>query len=336
MALPPYCSADISAFDFVHGILRVPSQFVWYRAYDPALSQLPEHPLFYGDKTVAWLYARATGRPLGEFQPRRDLRLLDIRYVAAILSYLLTRDLRDQPIIAKLVASLGLCSMTKQIELLSELTAGDSRAADSIDRMLRFRDLAVKPDWVHPFEIQGVRVGITEIDYDVMAWLKELFGGVVDGIIAPAMPSPFHDQVHPDIDRSMLYQELVLFSPASVLRFVQDVPVGARLEYNRPTLHFNDFVLNEFRGQWLQPPRPIRYRAPGGKETATATATTAPLTNVRDAYAEALMSHPRLLKDWKRQVLQWRPTIRRLQKAHRFLRQESLTFWTTSPQLAAT
>jgi len=324
--LPSYCAANIHSFDFVHGIIRVPSQIVWYRAYAPDVPMLSQKPLFFGDKTVSWTYARGTGRPLGEFQPIRDLRLLDMRYVISILSYMLHQDFRSHHIAAKLVASLGLCTMPKQIELLSELTADAAaypQAAAFIHRMRQFCNLEVKPDWVHPFEIQGVRVGITDIDYEVMTWLKKLFESVADGIIAPAMPSPFHDQVHTDIERSMLYPEVVLFSSADILRHVQNVPIGERLEYNRPTLNFNDFVQNEFQGQWLRPPRNIRYSAAGGKESSALT--------VRDAYAEELMRNPQLQKDWDRRVREWMPMIRRIQKSDRFLRHESVMLWTLKP-----
>ena len=322
--LPAYCAANIHQFDFVHGIIRIPSQFVWYRAYALDTPILSQNPQFFGDRTVSLKYAKGKGRPLGEFQPVRELRLLDMRYVMSILPYMLNHEFRSHQIAKKLVASLGLCTMPKQIELLTELIADDyPQAAPFIDRMRQFCNLETKPDWVHPFEIQGVRAGITNIDYEVMIWLKKLFESVVDGIIAPSMPSPFHDQVYTDIERSMLYSELILFSPANVLRHIHNVPLEERPEYDRLTLDFNDLIRDQFQGQWLRHPRNIRYSAMGGKGTST--------FEIRDAYAEELMRNPKLQKELDRKVRGWMPIIRRIQKSDRFLQQESVTLWSVKP-----
>ena len=321
MVLPRHYAASIADFEYTHGIINMPSGMVWYRAYDPALPPLINGPLYFGDKATSWLYAQ-NGRLLGEFQPRHDLRVLDLRYVMSMLPYMIHNDFNTE-IAKKITVALGLCTMSKQIELLEELF--DGQDVTGVERMKQFMDLQDKPNWVNPFEIQGVRVGITDIDYEVMEWLKALFYPIVDGIIAPALPSPFHDQMSPSISQSKLLQELVLFDPVNTLVHLQDVTVGPILQYNRPTMNFNQLIRDEFRGTWLTEPSQIRWRPItiiGGGHSSI---------KVRDCRAEHLFKNKDEFKKWTKIVKTWQPTIKRIRKTSLFLQKVCFTMIEVGP-----
>jgi hypothetical protein len=209
---------NFSNFEFVHGVFPLPTDHLIFRSHDPS-SPISRFPLYFGDLEVAEFYQQVSqGRTIKVCMPNKQLNVLDMRYVCAILPILMnpvnkTKDYIN--ILKKLSLTLGLVTFEKQIHILQQYQK--PALQPYIDRMTAFKNLQNKPNWVNPLEIQGVRCGITDHDYNVMIFLKELFGHLVDGIIAPAMPSPFHDQVSQDIRTSKIYQELIIFDPQTVL-----------------------------------------------------------------------------------------------------------------------
>jgi hypothetical protein len=108
-----------------------------------------------------------------------------------------------------------------------------------IQRMEDFCNLQSKPSWTNPVELRGVRCGITDIDYMVMGFLKELFGDLVDGIIAPALYSPTIN------NNDMIYQELIIFDPSRSLCEV--MPSSHSLEIQLPSIILDEYIRNRFR-----------------------------------------------------------------------------------------
>lgn len=209
---------DFREFEFVHGIFQLPENIYIFRAEDPSIPRDPNMPLFFGDYEVASFY-KSQDRELRMYQPKQSIRVLDMRYIQSVLPQLfnisrLSQDSIDVIYYASLV--LGLVSYEKQMQMLE--SENIPALQPMIQRMREFQALPNKPSWVNPIEMRGVRCGITDIDYMIIGFLKRLFGQVVDGIIAPALPSPYHDQYKgADIRTSHMYQELILFHPDHVL-----------------------------------------------------------------------------------------------------------------------
>lgn len=294
----------IKEFDYTHGIITLPKESIWYRAYSPNRPLLTGTPLFFGDIEVAFINTQQDNRHLGEFKCMRSLRVLDIRYVMSILPFVFCKDSPDMEMMKKITISLGLCSMEKQMQLLRELPEHKyPNLPESIKRMETFVGLDAKPNWTNPIELKGVRVGIT--DYLVMMWLKDLFGNVVDGIIAPVLPTPFHDQ-------SMMYEELIIFQPNEVLRFVQDRPITDKLIYYVPTGEFQQFL--EAHDKIVFDAKPIRY-----SRTATQRGGKPSVPLVKDEMGEKMAVNAKFRREVDDKQKHWTKDIKRIQRSQQFL-----------------
>lgn len=316
--LPNEVSFRFNEFDFIYGTIELPEQAIWYRAYDRARPRLSNMATCFGDMDTAWMYAKGTGRPLGAFRCRRKLRVFDMRFVQALLPHMLRRNIYHT-VFEKVILALGLCSFHRQIELLDALPEPrDGAVRDilttSVNRMREFARLPDNrlPGWTNPVEMQGVRIGITDDDYIVMTWLKALFGHMIDGIIAPRMPSPFHDQWKSDIRESVLMEELILFSPDEVLEYARDSPVGARMTYEVLTVPFQDVRVNSLQSVTQNPPH---IRRQGGSHEATQRLP----TMVRDAMGERLQSDTVALRAFKHMCASWKPHIQSMKRMDTFM-----------------
>jgi hypothetical protein len=274
---------DFRDFEFVHGIFQLPENIYLFRSEDPSIPRDPTMPLFFGDYEVASFY-KLPGRELRMYKPKQPIRVLDMRYVQSVLPQLfnisrLSKDALDVIHYTSLV--LGLVSYEKQIQMLEAENV--PALQPMIQRMRDFAPLPNKPSWVNPIEMRGVRCGITDVDYMIMGFLKKLFNRVVDGIIAPALPSPYHDQCKgDDIRTSHIYQELILFHPEHSL---DQVPIP-----NTPISRFN---MQEYINRLMVSQIPeteitsrslvIQNHQSGGRET------THPV-EPRDAMAEQIAS----------------------------------------------
>ena len=244
---------DIKDFEFVHGPFNLPDNIYIFRAEDPSRSIPPSYPKFFGDYEAAnFYYSIGQGsRILKAYRVKPLTRVLDIRYIQATLPFLWdthNKSSDDIDIVKMVSLVLGLTSFNRQIELLQEVLDISMYKDDLkkyIQRMKDFRNLKSKPSsWTNPVELRGVRCGITDIDYMVMGFLKELFGDLVDGIIAPALYSPFHTTINNDITKSMMYQELIIFDPSRSLREV--VTSSNSLEIQSPSIILDEYIRNRF------------------------------------------------------------------------------------------
>jgi hypothetical protein len=109
--------------------------------------------------------------------------------------------------------ALGLCSYKTQVAMLESFVS-QVRAKVKNPEELEFvesrinymKHFDITAGQANPFEPEGVRVGETQIDANIMLFLKELLADICDGFIAPRMFSPFHvgDTTH---------EEIVIFDP---------------------------------------------------------------------------------------------------------------------------
>ena len=309
----------LQSFDFIHGVTLVPSEAIWYRGCRSD-EVLGNDPLFFGDMEVAWLNAHQPGRVLREYKCVKALRLIDMRYIMAILPYII-KNTDNINTIERLYRGLGICTFRKQIELLEKLNNSDyPDLVNAIRRMRLFEKLKKKPSWVSPVEMRGVRAGIANEDYLLISWLKDLFEKTVDGIVSPALPTPFHDQGMPDVGRSVMMQELIIFNPKRCLEFIQERPVKSIIEYHYQTLPFDMILKSNYRefvsghlimsgGTTLQPktPRKIVYL---------------PNKDEIDGKTKALLVDERRA---------WMPHIRRIQKSQEYLKHTYSTMLVLQP-----
>ena len=242
---------NIDKFEFVHGPFVLPENIYIFRAEDPARPVPPTYPKFFGDYEVASFYAdKNKNRCLKAYTLRDRVRVLDMRYVQAILPFLWgpVTSASDKEIIKMTSLVLGLTSLNTQIEMLHEVHNKSSNkiaTAPYIARMEAFRNLRTKPSWMNPIESQGVRCGITDIDYIVMGFLKSLFGDLIDGIIAPALYSPFHDTISYDVSKSMMYQEIIIFDPSRSL--IEVSTTSNQLSVEVPPIVLHEYIRNKLR-----------------------------------------------------------------------------------------
>ena len=314
----------ITNFDYTHGIITV-DQSCWYRAYDPEKVVLSDYPAFFGDIDVAYLNLAQGNRKLGEFIAQRPLHLLDMRYVMSILPYIITVG-TYHPIYDKVTVALGLCSFKRQIELLNQFNPSKDPNMDrGINRMERFSNLQSKPSWVNPIELKGVRIGIGDIDFEVVMFLKDLFSPIIDGIIAPRLQSPFHDQMYDDIECSMMYEELIIFKPSSVLTFVQDRAITPTLKYYLPTGDFQQ-VVNSYMNLTtsIKPVRVPRQR--GGNALQGK-----PL--IKDKLGELMDTNVEFRRKMNKLRNSWLPIIRNIHNSQSFFQKKQIPMILLSPEM---
>jgi len=240
---------DIKDFEFVHGPFNLPDNIYIFRADDPSRSIPQSYPKIFGDYEAAHFYYTIGqgSRILKAYRVKPLTRVIDIRYIQATLPFLWDTHIKsdDDIDIVKMVSLvLGLTSFNRQIELLHEIldiSMYKDVIKNYIQRMEEFCNLKSKPSWTNHVELRGVRCGITDIDYMVMGFLKELFGDLVDGIIAPALYSPTINN-----NDMKMYQELIIFDPSRSLREVMTSSSNS-LEIQLPSIILDEYIRNRFR-----------------------------------------------------------------------------------------
>ena len=238
--LAPLIQLDFEDFPVVMHPFVVPEKTVWYRAAPNSEATLSNVPRFFGSYRTSAFYAEMPGRTLKAYSSIRALRLLDMRHVQCMMRMMVASRRTSQvsapahTAMELLNVALGLCSFSTQTNILLSMQKNALHPASiepGIKRMLDFaKNVAQRmqqaprsfPTWMNYIEAGGVRIGITDIDYMVMDVLKKLFEGIVDGILAPVMRSPFHDQ-------GKMFEELVLFHPEEVLTELTALPQSPRL-----------------------------------------------------------------------------------------------------------
>lgn len=324
MNYPRSFAFKISSFDFLQGVFVVPVGSIWYRAYNKEAPLLTDTPSFFGDMEVAFFNAHQAQRDIGEFQSKKQLRLLDMRYVMAILPYVLQHASTSTDVISKVMMALGIVTFQKQIDILETLSVAEYPwIPDYIQRMKQFQSLKVKPLWANHVELQGVRIGITNIDYEVMSWLKALLYPIVDGIIAPALNTPFHDQGDADVTKSVMYQELILFHPKEQLEYIGDRPRTSRVQYYHMTIPFQEAFVNlEARNSLTPSNGRIRYRGGSGVK----------IPMIKDEMGDRIAIDVTTKKRYKAWVQSWMPEIRVLHKKCPWLKKAMVCIPLATPE----
>jgi hypothetical protein len=215
------------------GLIRIPANTLVWRGYDTRYPAVSNRPAYYGNYNTAYWYAH--GRPsarLGAFTSRRDLNLIDYRFMQVLLMHLFEGKEDENYIIAGTTISFGLCSYGHQLKLLDALYGKIPGWAEDIARIRSMYN----PSLVS--EQRGIRIGETTHDSTVMGFLREIFDGIADGYIAPSMYSPYHDEKND----WMTSPEIIIFNPEkstiyelpSTTHITGDLPFMDILKYNYP------------------------------------------------------------------------------------------------------
>lgn len=195
--------------------ILIPSNMVFYRGYDKAYPVISDRVTHFGSKETASGYARYSNTELGAFTNTRLLRVFDFRYMKLLLKQLFSSrtdaSFEHLEPMARVTLSYGLCSLRDQISLMQKLVpsaAGLFAVEAWYKRDIDGKEWADIPLDINPFTPDGIRVAETNNDAQTLHFVKHIFGDIVDGFIAPKMPSPFH--VEKD---GFVSAELVLFDP---------------------------------------------------------------------------------------------------------------------------
>lgn len=201
---------DFEKFDSFYGdTIDIPPGAVFWRGYDPKFPVISSRPSYYGYKDHAKHYIREPSYRLGAFTNTKQLELLDVRFMKALLreffqSIKTTEKLtdKDEELIMATTTSFGLCSLGHQIKLLKYIYR------DNLSKLKGLPELEKLYNPNSAFELQGVRVGETTLDSYTMGFLKGLFRGIAHGFIAPRLETPFHIE-----KRGTINPEIILFDP---------------------------------------------------------------------------------------------------------------------------
>lgn len=253
------------------GAITLDAGALFFRASSRWLSGIPSAgPLYVGSHATASFYAaNDRGRALEAYRTTRPVRLLDVRLFGMLVPEILRlRAMPTPPAEARWMRAMALCyggcSFAAQLKLLEDFAAEAGRPAGDLDpyrRMVAYRDAAAAtPDLV---ELQGVRVGLTDLDYEVMAIVRNLFANV-DGLIAPRLSTPAHVQ---NAENRML-EEVVFFYPQVALQAVPYAYVAGR---EMPTRSVRDFFPENSHPLFTDPSRAyIAVRRAGAPRVAEA------------------------------------------------------------------
>jgi len=188
-------------------------------------SSINSRPSYFGEIDNASKYLKS-GRKLGIFSTKREIKLLDIRYISQIINDLiLLRKNNDFETIIKgymtLALSYGLISLYKQLSLykMRYLTTldNDIKYKKIIEYHNEFESKKNKDLFQNPLELQGIRIGETNNDVDSTFILKEIFEDFFDGFICPITFSPYFDD-------NNIPNEILLFNPLNTIVEINNIP----------------------------------------------------------------------------------------------------------------
>lgn len=213
-------------FSTAYGVVRIPANLIFYRGYDTSYPSVSAKPAYYSGKEIAKKYAEKNKRILGIFTNTRELKLLDIRFMKALLKELFDKNKSDNTSLA-VTLSFGLSSLYHQIRLAK------IRYSKADLPGLKALQASYKESL---YEQPGVRIAETTNDAETMGFLSTIFNGFVDGFISPRLYSPFHVE-----KGGTMSPELIIFRPES--SFIQQLQ---RIPKEFTTTSFDEIFTSQF------------------------------------------------------------------------------------------
>ena len=207
------------AFEPAMSPILIPEGCTFMRGYDKRFSFPTHRPAYFThDVGVAMGYAKRPGHALGHVETMRSLRVLDVRYMCAVLRVMFAKRLRvdrdSNDAIRTTTLAYGLSSLAAQLELYrsrySEAMDTPGAAGLALGASMRAMQGHLRaPDVLDefPVEVPGIRVAETTNDAEALLVLQQLLKGI-DGYVAPRTRSAFHVE-----QEGWAPAELVLFDP---------------------------------------------------------------------------------------------------------------------------
>ena len=211
---------SFASFNYIDADITIGANTIFYRGIDQQIPNenviRPNVPMFLGPIEIAKEYGNVY-----KIKTTRSLKLLDFRRLKNLMRLVITsrksmtsNTMRNQFMhcVELITIAFGLCSYQFQIELLSKYIDRVEHLADDKNAIIFIRQQIEKlkdanpTHMLNPLEPEGVRIAETNIDRSVMFIIKELFGKVYDGYIAPKMYSPFHVG-------NASHEEILIFDP---------------------------------------------------------------------------------------------------------------------------
>lgn len=199
---------------------------LFFKSYEKKYNSLQKNrPSFFGSIDNATKYL-TKDKNLGIFSTKKEIKLLDIRYISQIINDLiLLRKNNDFDSIIKgymtLTLSYGLVSLYKQMTLYKMRYANDLNNDKSYEKIINYLNNYEKNNnkelFQNPIELQGIRIGETNNDVESTFILKEIFENFFDGIICPTIFSPYFDD-------NYIPNEILLFKPIDNLIELDKIP----------------------------------------------------------------------------------------------------------------
>lgn len=224
-----YKRLNIDKFDITYGPIDLPVNSVFYRGYNKNYASIGDRPSYYSfSENVCESYALESDCEIGAFATTRPLRLYDLRFIRTVLSDLFPQRKSNHREVLEscntLALAYGVCTYNRQLELFQMRYKDDSseKHKKHIEHMLLMKahiESQATMTGINPVETQGFRIAETNNDAEAVMLLREIFGNVIDGYIAPRMYSPYHVEK----TNNMMIAELVVFNPKYAgIRSVKD------------------------------------------------------------------------------------------------------------------
>lgn len=214
-----YIDLDYKNFSPLLGIsLIIDENTLLFRSYDVSYEILSDRPSYFSTYSNAKEYSNfIENRILGSFLPKREINLLDIRYVKSILNeMILQRKSNSTDIINDYLTislSFGLISLNEQLKLYklrypdykNDIRYKSIKKYIEKNNTLNYYSKKIN---INPIELSGIRIGETTNDSYSSIILKNIFESSFDGIISPDFESPYHSQTN-----NIIPCEILLFNP---------------------------------------------------------------------------------------------------------------------------
>ena len=207
--MPSYLNIDFNKdFAPLYGdLISLPPNTIMWRGFDPKFPAVSDRPAYFGGQIFAQGYANKYGTVAMPFVSGKYLKLLDIRFMKALLLQVLKDNEikeQDEKLIGAMSVALGLCSLEHQIKTFKKLYGN---YLNYFKEEIKELEKHLKPDSL--YEQQGFRIAETSTDAHVMGFLKGFFSQVADGFIAPPTYTAFHIEKKDYI----LNSEIIIFNP---------------------------------------------------------------------------------------------------------------------------
>ena len=216
----PLTTYNFASFDYVDADIYIPTSTVFFRGidsmklYDEIIR--PNTPMFIGPLEIAKEYGN-----VHQVMTTKPLKLIDFRRLRNLMRLVINsrKHTSNEVILNKMMhcialvsIAFGLVSYKCQIDLIErhvkwiEEFVIDPSQVVFVKKQIEQLKATNPSSKLHPIEPEGVRIAETSIDFQVIKILKELFGEMYDGYIAPKMFSPFHEGY-------ASHEEILLFDP---------------------------------------------------------------------------------------------------------------------------